>query len=391
MKPLNFGSQITQLAILDRFLKCKTWMLTRIQKRILHTFGTLPDGSRFAQFFSSMSRKWIGAYIYSIKLEINDQCQLKCKMCYVDHKNEELPVTEIYKMLDDIRNYGIRLEILGGEPLMRNDLIQIIDYAKTKSCIPFISLYTNGTLINEKLAAKLKKAGLDAVIVTLISNTPEIHDEFTGAKGSWDKTISGIRNLKNAGITTYTFTAIHQYNYTQFSEIYNFVTDKLGVHALFYQYVPQCKNDPLSIDIYMWNKIKHWVLYDKNNFHMKYIRDFYMLTGNACSGGNYVLTVKVDGSVQPCPFINNLSLGNIKQEDIWTIYKNRYKNTRLKEFKSTPEDCKECTYNSVCGGGCRAGNDLIFGRYDHADHRCLGPFKDKIYKDEVAEKIPTFF
>jgi len=124
---------------------------------------------------------------------------------------------------------------------------------------------------------------------------------------------------------------------------------------------------------------------------MKYIRDFYMLTGNACSGGNYVLTVKVDGSVQPCPFINNLALGNIKNEDIWTIYKNRYNNTRLKEFKSTPEKCKECTYNSVCGGGCKAANDLLFGRYDHADHRCLGPFKEKIYKDEVAEKIPTFF
>ena len=391
MKTRDFGDQIDHLTIFDHFIKSKTWILTRIQKRLLHFFGKLPDGSSFARIFSSMSRKWIGAYIYSIKLEVNDQCQLKCKMCYVDKKNYELPATNIHKLLNDIRNYGIRLEILGGEPLLRKDLIRIIQYAKIKAHIPFISLYTNGTLIDEEMACKLKNAGLDAAIVTLISNTAEIHDEFTGVKGSWAKTKSGILNLKNAGINTYTFTSIHQYNYTQFSNIYNYVTEELGVHSLFYQYVPQCKNDPLSIDIHIWNKIKHWVLYDKNNYHMKYIRDFYMLSGNACSGGNYVLTVKADGSVQPCPFIDNLSLGNIRNEDIWTIYRNRYKNTRLKEFKSTPEDCKECTYKSVCGGGCKAGNDLIFGRYDHADHRCLGPFKEKINKEDVAEKIPTFF
>jgi radical SAM protein with 4Fe4S-binding SPASM domain len=388
---LSYGNQINKKAWLDVFLKPKNWILTRIQYRILDHFGNLPDHSFYVRTFSATARKWVGGYIYSIKLEVNNTCELNCKMCYITKGNQELSRSQITRLLDQIKSYRIRLEILGGEPLLRRDIADIIHYAKYTSRVPFISLYTNGIHATAALAGKLKTAGLDAAIVTLISNQEEIHDAFTGHKGSWTRMIEGISNLQATGLQVYTFTAIHRFNYHHYQDIYYYVKNELGAHALFYQYIPQHEQDELAIDPQTWGQIKHWVLVEKNKSQQDFVTKFYMLTGNACSGGNFVLTVKVDGSVQPCPFMSDMPLGNIYQQDIWTIYKHRFNNQELVKFKSVPAECSYCSYQSVCGGGCKAGNKIVQGTYHCRDQRCLGPYRDPIKKEMVTDCVPTFF
>jgi len=387
----DYGLQILKNAFFDCFYKQKNWVITRIQYKVLNVFGRMPRFLKLDQFFSRLSRKLVGAYLYSVKLEVNRACTLNCKMCYIENSNEEIPFGVIKTLLDDIKSYRIRLEILGGEPLLRKDIIEIISYAKRVSGIPFVSLYTNALAADKMMALKLKKAGLDAAIVTLVSHHPEIHDAFTGQKGSWMKTVRNIGCLKDAGVPVYTFTAIHRDNYRDYRNIYYFVKQELKVKALFYQYVPQKKDDPLMIPASIWHNIKHWILSDMNRPHAEFIGKFYMLTGNACSGGNFVFTIKADGSVQPCPFISDLSLGSIYEQSIWQIFRNRFNLPHLRNFKKIPDECRACSYNSVCGGGCKAGNRLLFGRYDHKDHRCLGPYENPIDKESLIDCIPTFF
>jgi len=312
-------------------------------------------------------------------------------MCYITKGNQELPLGQIRNLLDQIKSYRIRLEILGGEPLLRRDICDIIHYAKNKGRVPFISLYTNGIHATAELARNLKNAGLDAVIVTLVSNQQKIHDDFTGHQGSWASMIEGISNLQAARLQVYTFTAIHRFNYQHYQDIYDYVKNYLQAHALFYQYIPQHPQDDLVIDPLTWQEIKHWILVEKNKDQRDFVTKFYMLTGNACSGGNFVLTVKVDGSVQPCPFMSDMSLGNIYQQDIWTIFRKRFCSTELVKFKSVPKECSDCSYQSVCGGGCKAGNKILRGTYHCRDQRCLGPYHEPIKKDMVIDCIPTFF
>ncbi|MBA7547530.1 Antilisterial bacteriocin subtilosin biosynthesis protein AlbA [subsurface metagenome] len=303
----------------------------------------------------------------------------------------ELSIGLIKRILNQIRDCGVRIEILGGEPLLRKDIADIIRYAKKEAKVPFISIYTNGINATPGIAVELKAAGLDAAIVTLVSHKKEIHDEFTGVAGSWEKMTSGIGVLQKAGIKVYTFTAVHKYNYRDYKDIYYFVKNSLKAGALFYQYIPQKKNDPLMIDPVEWSRIKHWVLYEKNREHMDFVRKFYMLTGNACSGGNFVITIKVDGSVQPCPFLSDIPLGNIHEHNVWTIFKNRFGQSLLSGFKDISEECRRCAYKSVCGGGCKAGNNELFGRYNVKDHRCLGPYPGPIRKSEITDRVPAFF
>jgi AdoMet-dependent heme synthase len=386
----DYGQPILSNGWIRTGLKYKNIIITQFQYLFLNHFGNQRDNSKYAKIFSSVARKIIGSYIYSIKLEVNDMCTLSCEMCYVPKKQTEMPIQWIKSLLDQIKSCGIRLEILGGEPLMRNDIVEIVRLSKNYAKIPHVSIYTNGIFATAKLSEDLKSAGLDSAIVTLISADPETHDNFTGSKGSWEQTINGIRNLKKASVNTYTFTAIHNKNAGEIRKIHKFVTEELMAHALFYQYIPQKKDDNLIIANDLWYELKNWVL-KMNPDHSGFVRDFYMLTGNACSGGNFVLTVKADGTVQPCPFISNIPLGHINNTNIWSIYKNRYNSEDLKSFKSLPDLCKECSYSSVCGGGCRAGNESLSLDYSKSDHRCLGPYYEKLNKNKVMERTPCFF
>ena len=389
-KQRYFGAPILSNGKLPIGGRTKNKMLTSIQFPFLNWFGRMPENSRLAPIVSRISRKWLGSYIYSLKLEINNACQLNCEMCYIPKGHMELPMNQIDSLFNQIKNCGVRIEILGGEPLLRKDVHLIVEKAKQEAHSPFVSIYTNGMLATPEVCESLKKAGLDAAIVTLISKEKAVHDVFTKCRGSWEKTVNGIKNFKNAGIETYTFTAVHNRNINLIKEIYQFVKEELHSKPLFYQYIPVRKDDPLCISQNDWYEIKSWIL-NQTSEHSAFVRDFYMLTGNACSGGNFVLTVKVDGSVQPCPFISNLEIGNISDTDIWTIYKNRFDSSGLKSFKILPDECRSCTYASVCGGGCRAGNDKLFGSYSNKDFRCKGPFLTDISKQKVMENTPCFF
>lgn len=388
---MDYGQQITSESKWDRWPRLKNKILTRQQYSILDLFGLLTRHPPLDKIMSKFSRRFIGSYLYSLKLEVNTACTLDCKMCYVHRNEQQIPINAIRLLLDWISSCGVRLEILGGEPLLRKDIVAVIDYAKRKASVPFVSLYTNGLAATTEISAALHEAGLDAAIVTLISHRKEVHDAFTGTPGSWEGTVAGIDNLVRAKVPTYTFTAIHSENYLDFESIDDFVEGTLGAHALYYQYIPQRKDDPLVIPRDTWHRIKHSVLMEKNRPHMEFVRKFYMLTGNACSGGNFVLTVKANGDVQPCPFISDLPIGNIYRSDIWSIYRNRYKGTALREFKKPPTECAGCSYESVCSGGCKAGNNIMMDGYSHRDHRCRGPYGTQFDLEEALDCIPTFF
>ena len=83
-------------------------------------------------------------------------------------------------------------------------------------------------------------------------------------------------------------------------------------------------------------------------------------------------------------------MGNIYRQDIWTIYRRRFRNAGLREFKALPAECRDCSLRSVCGGGCRAAARW-FGGYGRRDPKCLGPFADPVAAAGMLDCVPTFF
>ena len=127
-------------------------------------------------------------------------CNQKCLHCYAAgqklSETPELSTDDWKKIIDICKKECIpQLTFTGGEPTLRNDLVELIDYSKW-----FVTrLNTNGVLLTKDLCQKLYDASLDSVQVTLYSNDPKIHNELVGAN-NFDKTIQGIKNALEAGL-----------------------------------------------------------------------------------------------------------------------------------------------------------------------------------------------
>ncbi len=390
MRSAGYGPTVLRHGLIGAPSPGRNRLVTRWQHRLLDAFSRLSALGVADRLAARAARRLVGGYLYSVKVEVNTACDLSGPMCYVERSGRELPRAWIDRLFGDLAGAGVRVEILGGEPLLRRDLPELVAGASRRARSPFVSLYTNGTHASADACRALRDAGLDAAIVSVVSPRPEVHDRFVGRPGAWEKTLAGCRLFRDAGIETYTFTAVHAVNVDDCPAI-DALARQLGIHALFFPYVPQRPADPLAVSPAAWHRVKHWALAEANPEHGAFVRDFFMLTGSACSGGNFVLTVKADGTVQPCPFVDDLPLGSLGDEGIWQIYARRFDNAALCEFKRTPDECAACSHASVCAGGCRAGNRRLLGSYARRDARCLGPFREPIARASVCDRVPSFF
>lgn len=127
-------------------------------------------------------------------------CNQKCVHCYAAGQNyaeqKELSTDEWKKVIDKCKKaYIPQLTFTGGEPTIRKDLVELIDYSRW-----FVTrLNTNGVLLTKELCEKLYNASLDSVQITFYSCNEEEHNKLVGAD-NYKKTVQGIKNAINAGL-----------------------------------------------------------------------------------------------------------------------------------------------------------------------------------------------
>ena len=128
-------------------------------------------------------------------------CNQKCVHCYAAGQTlsdeKELSTDDWKKILDKCRAVGIpQVTFTGGEPTMREDLFELISYARW-----FISrLNTNGIRLTTDYCKKLRQAELDSVQITFYSADPEVHNRLVGA-ARYEETFAGIKNALAQGLS----------------------------------------------------------------------------------------------------------------------------------------------------------------------------------------------
>ena len=133
---------------------------------------------------------------------VGRRCNLRCVHCYshsrdVDYTGE-LSTDEGLRLIDDLADFGVPVVLFsGGEPLMRPDILQLIARARARHLRAVVS--TNGTLIGEEMAARLKEVDLSYVGVSL-DGLRETNDRFRGIPGAFDRALAGIRTCLRMGI-----------------------------------------------------------------------------------------------------------------------------------------------------------------------------------------------
>ena len=178
--------------------------------RILSVFIDIAEGREPKEKIGQLS---IGEYAINMKAPhrmdlmvssmVKDgkwNCNQKCLHCYAAGQDyaetKELTTEEWKKVIDKCReNYIPQLTFTGGEPTVRKDLIELIDYSKW-----FITrLNTNGVLLTKEYCKKLKEASLDSVQITFYSFDENEHNELVGAN-NYKKTVQGIKNAIEIGL-----------------------------------------------------------------------------------------------------------------------------------------------------------------------------------------------
>ena len=158
------------------------------------------DGRRFP-----LSGQW----------ELTCRCNLRCVMCYTDCFNtpdmlrQELSFPEITRIMDEISEAGcLNLCLTGGEPLARKDFLDIYTYAKQKGFL--VTVFTNGTLLTEKIADFWVQYPPSIVEISLHGFTKASFEQITQGFGSYERCLEGIRlvlerqlplTLKTSGMT----------------------------------------------------------------------------------------------------------------------------------------------------------------------------------------------
>ncbi len=306
-----------------------------------------------------------------IALEITKKCNLRCKHCYLaagKKGKSELSLEEIKFLLDSVKDVGgISVAIGGGEPLTRDDCLEIIEYAVSLGLL--VSLGTNGTLIDKKMAKRLSKFPIK-IQISLDGAIKSTHEQVRG-KDSYEKTLEGIDNLIDEGMAkdlVIAFTPM-KINLLEVAEIIEFAVNKQIPVVQFPPLSPSGRAQSRWADLVLSTeeKLWFWNLISQKSKELQgdidLIADCFSMnihkigTPYKCTIGSQ-FRIDPDGKVYPCQcfhFGEEYSLGNIKEISL----KEMVLGQKIKKIKQqnitraiSIEACKECKWRNFCGSGC---------------------------------------
>ena len=171
-------------------------------------------------------------------MELHEDVQpaLPALLCGSDaQRYDQLSTDEAKAMIDDLASFGSPVLLFsGGEPCLRDDLVELMHYAKQAGMRVVLS--TNGTLITPELAREFAEVGLSYVGISLDGNR-ETHDKFRGVEGAFDRAMEGVANAKAAGIKVGLRFTINKLNYTEVGDVFDIMREHGIDRACFYHLV----------------------------------------------------------------------------------------------------------------------------------------------------------
>lgn len=134
---------------------------------------------------------------YTVTINATSKCNFKCGMCFrmrFDREGEELETHHFYNILDEMSRYKIQdLGLSGGEPFMRGDLTDIIEYANERHIR--VNITTNGALVTKNKLTKIIQSGMNSFTISIDASNPEINDNLRDHQ-AYQKAISALELIR---------------------------------------------------------------------------------------------------------------------------------------------------------------------------------------------------
>ncbi len=335
--------------------------------------------------------------VEQLGLHVAKGCNLRCRHCAVIDgyaRGKQLARAQLFRVLDQLAEMdGASVALSGGEPLVRRDLPEVLEYAAGKV---HVILTTNGTLITEEIAELLARVGA-AIQVSVDGSRAEIHDRVRG-QGAFDATMRGIGHLAAAGVArSITFTpTITKVN----------VADLEGIIALAERVGAGCvRFSPVQP---VGRAERHWAEVGLTPAELrKAYRFLYLeLVGKRevkISGGfpgfvldfakgeqwcalGRTLALDPEGNFYPCQLFQSRGyrVGNIHEMSLREATESHELLSTIRAAASRKyvvEDCKSCHWRNLCQGSCPASVLWQKGTLWATDDLCEA--RRELYRDVV--------
>jgi radical SAM protein with 4Fe4S-binding SPASM domain len=309
-----------------------------------------------------------------VSLEVTRRCPLECQHCYnnlpmgdLGARNRELSKEEYVAVLDELAEMGVLwLLFTGGEIFARKDFLEIYTYAKQKGFL--ITLFTNGILINEKIADYLREFPPFAIEITLYGRTKETYEALTAMPGSYDRCMRGIRLLLDRKLPLKLKTVGTSINKHEVIAMKEFAEQELGVEFKFDSLINpriDCSSAPLGVrmspeDVVAldlnWPKVaaEHRAALEREQVAAVAPRT----TVYSCGGGVKSFAIDPYGLMSICVLSHregyDIRKGSAREG--WEYF---LLNVR-KRKRERPSKCAACRIRSVCSM-CPANGELENG------------------------------
>ena len=176
-----------------------------VKKNVNVKYRNLPEYKEYRKMWRETAAKHINTeFPLHLDIEVTSYCNLACPMCPRTHRvelgkweNRMMKLNTFKKIIDEGAKKGLKAINLNnfGESFYNKNIIEMIEYAKSKGVLD-IMLHTNGTVMDEQLAEKIVKSGLDRIIFSLDSITKEIYEKIR-VNANFEDTVKKVKLFHN--------------------------------------------------------------------------------------------------------------------------------------------------------------------------------------------------
>lgn len=327
---------------------------------------------------------------FFVQYHITHRCNLICNHCYQKNyqKEGELTTPDIYRSIKEISEMVLDwkniycksltgvIQLTGGEPLVRGDWQDIVDYCLDSSLS--VILMTNGIGITNKIASNL--AGKEVKVQISIDGIENTHDSIRG-RNSYKDAMKGVTALLANNVHCSVNLTLMQSNINDVDDLIEELK-KVGVLKLgISRYLPNSNQDNQILSAKDLKQFYNYInIKNKDNHFRINCRDPLLnlspchlgdtknrcLTG--CSIGFFGICILSDGTIVPCSRLN-IPLGNIKNDSLREVWASSELLWEFRNFDNLKGKCANCKYQNSCRG-CRAVAYKINEDYLSEDPQC---------------------
>lgn len=317
-----------------------------------------------------------------VMIEIEAKCNFQCSYCFnkvsfaKNGRNlKNFSADYVKKIIKQLSKTGIRtVRFTGGEPLLRNDLIDLMSYAKEHNL--YVTLNTNASLINSRMAKKLKKV-VDNVLISIESCNDKEETKITGFPNALKKKKEAVNLLKQEGVAIVRVgMVITKELINKLDALENFILELPFDELEFYRPVYFMKKKsfltPSIIEILV-EKIIDWrEKTDKkisivNAVPFCAIKDLNKMNsvseGALFEDGHSRLVIDPRDFVKPHYFIDK-KIGS--PLNILKAWQHPFAK-KMRNLDFLPKECQNCNFRFKCCGGSRYAAKLTFGSWRAPD------------------------